>query len=121
MSQLETMTIRDPLNNTFHIRTTPMGLEILNSTFVKPNFEVYTSYGSIGTIVYTASCSSGSTTCTINIPNQQTTHYVILYQIEKSSGSAEACNIQSKTQTSFTLVCQTTDAKNIRYAILRGT
>jgi hypothetical protein len=118
MSQLETMTIRDPLNNTFHIRTTPMGLEILNSTFVKPNFAVYTSYGSIGTIAYTASCAS--TTCTINIPNQQTTHYIVLYQIEKSS-NPEVCNMQSKTQTSFTLVCQTTDAKVIRYAILRGT
>jgi hypothetical protein len=118
MSQLETMTIRDTVGSKFHIRTTPAGLEILNSTFVKPNFEVYTSYGSIGTIVYTASCAS--TTCTINIPNQQTTHYIIVYQIEKSS-NPEVCNVQSRTQTSFTLVCQTTDLKGIRYTIVRGT
>jgi len=118
MSEQETITVRDTLGTEFHIRTTPTGLEILNSTFVKPNFKVYTSYGGIGTIVYTASCSS--TTCTINIPDQQTTHYIVLYQIEKSS-NPEVCNVQSRTQTSFTLVCQTTDLKGIRYAILRGT
>jgi hypothetical protein len=118
MSRLETITIRDTVGTTFHIRTTPKGLEILNSTFVKPNFAVYTSYGDIGTIVYTASCYD---TCTINIPNQETTHYIVLYQIEKSSGNAEACIVQSRTQTSFTLKCQTTDLKGIRYTIVRGT